>query len=169
VTIRVTEVLVRAGLIDASFYTELGKIRGSYVHRACELDDLGQLDESTVDEQIRGRLEAWRRFKSDFRPTFTAIEHRIDSPALGLSGQPDRIANDDAGAWIIDLKSGGEAPWQGVQLGGYAYLHGWKPRITNVYLRESGTYSMRDWSLRENEALFLAAFRIARWKQENGL
>lgn len=40
---------------------------GTAVHRACELDDLGELDEATLDARLAGHLHAWRSFCREHR------------------------------------------------------------------------------------------------------
>jgi hypothetical protein len=42
---------------------------GTAVHKACELDDLGVLDEATLDSALAGPLHAWRSFCRDHRVT----------------------------------------------------------------------------------------------------
>lgn len=65
--------------------------RGKALHKATELYDLDRLDEDTVDPEIRGEFEAYRKFRRDFHCTIRSIETRLWCPRLKFAGTLDRI------------------------------------------------------------------------------
>jgi hypothetical protein len=93
---------------------------GTAVHKACELDDLGVLDEDSVHASIWPYLCAWREFKMALRPTFILIEQPMYHPD-GYAGTPDRVALIDEVDWLLDLKTTlmVEPRCHGAQLAGY--------------------------------------------------
>ncbi len=89
----VTEILQSVGIIDTTWFTEESAWRGSVIHKCCELDDLGDLDEASVVEEAKGYLEAWRLFKREMK---------------FLDGA------------VVDLKTGQILPWVKYQLAAYS-------------------------------------------------
>ena len=63
----VTTILKKARLIDtdAPWFDEYSRDRGTAVHLACELWDLGTLDESTLDPVLVPYLDGWRLFMAE--------------------------------------------------------------------------------------------------------
>src|ERR1700759_2406007 len=65
--------------------------RGTFVHRATELFDLGELDESELqEEQYGGYLRAWKGFCEATEPNWIAIEEMDYSRLFGFAGTLDR-------------------------------------------------------------------------------
>lgn len=84
--------------------------RGTAVHLACELEDLGTLDYGSLDDEITGYLMGYQRFKEVMRPEFVNIECMGYHKDLLYAGTPDRelILHGKRGAKklaILDLKS----------------------------------------------------------------
>jgi len=61
----ITGILKAEGFIDTQWYDNWSRDRGSYVHLACHYDINGELDEETLDEEIRPYLAAFRKFMAD--------------------------------------------------------------------------------------------------------
>ena len=121
----VTEVLGALGLYPA--YNPAGAqyhlSLGSAVHRACELHDMGTLDESTVDPQVRPFLDAYLKFKTEWGFTPTRIEEAIFHPKLGFAGRIDRegmLGSGESG--IVELKKGGLPPCTALQTSAHELL-----------------------------------------------
>lgn len=112
----VTQVL--SLVTERQWFTEDSAWRGSAVHLACEYDDRGELDESTVEPEHLGYLMAWRRFRSDsgFEPH--AIEHQVYGKH-GYAGTIDRIGTVPSGRLLIDLKTGTPSPATALQTAAY--------------------------------------------------
>lgn len=81
--------------------------KGSYVHRAIELEVAGKLDEATVDERVKPHLVAWRKFRYDFKPVIHATEAWVYHPYRNYAGTFDLLMTMEAapdGMGILYLK-----------------------------------------------------------------
>lgn len=103
---------------NTQWFTEEHAWRGSAVHLACEYDDRGELDESTVDTEHLGYLAAWRKFRADSGFVPDLIEHQVYGKQ-GYAGTIDRIGNVSAGKLILDLKTGTPSPATALQTAAY--------------------------------------------------
>jgi hypothetical protein len=137
------------------------RIRGTAVHLACELDDLGELDEDKLDEELWPYLGAWRSFKKSSGFVPEAIERRLYHKSLFYAGTIDRIGRLRSGRQIVlDIKTGGKYARYRVQLAAYLnlldnpmdYLRG------SVTLDPDGSSSFDEFS-RETFPEELAVFR----------
>ena len=172
--IRVTELLVAEGFIDRTWFNEYGATRGTYVHKACHLYDIGELDEETLDPTLIPYVEGWKKFTEDTKVVLLHIEERITSEALQLAGQPDRIVDwPGIGLAVIDIKSGSLSDWTALQLAAYKLLakkeheyHFLKRFAVN--LPGDGTYKVKEYKDRSDEGIFLAALAIHNWKKNHG-
>lgn len=161
----VTQVLSEVGILNKDWFTEAAAWRGSVVHMCCELDDEGDLDESSVPEEARGYLDAWRLFKSQNPMNFVSIEQPMDR--FGYAGTPDR----DAEWAVVDLKTGAIQPWVALQLAAYTELIGETgSRAFNrfaVRIGNDGKYAVKEFPLverRRDLALFHSALSIYNWR-----
>ena len=166
--LRVSEVLAIAGLTDPSFFTDRGSERGTAAHATCALDDIGDLDETSVDPIVAPYLAAWRKFRSEMKPEILAVEEPVESVAMGFcTGGIDRRVMLDGRETILDIKTGSPLPEHAIQLAAYCLLF---PRIMArgcVYLRDDGSYQIRMFHDRKDFAVFKAALTVAAWKKEN--
>lgn len=165
----VTGILKAVGIIDTAFYTEEGRERGSAVHLACEFLDQGDLDESTIDLQIAGYVEAYKKFKSDTGWEFDWIEAPVSDKAHTYAGTPDRILVSRPRR-IIDLKTGPFQKWHAIQAAAYANCLDdfFSYSRFGVYLQGSGKYSLREYPKAEfvsDLAIFQSALNIYYWKE----
>ncbi|MDA2936854.1 hypothetical protein MYX75_01140 [Acidobacteria bacterium AH-259-A15] len=176
----VTEIMQSAGLIDTTWFDEESRWRGSVVHRACQLEDENDLDESTVPDEVKGYLEAWRKFKAETGiQAFTLIEEPLFS--RNYAGMPDRLWE-----WrqprrfvpryvdhmIIDIKTGSVQRWVGVQLSAYGNLVSPNNPIKRLAVRISkdGKYNVKEFPIFERRTdfqIFLSALAIHNWKRGN--
>ena len=170
----VTGILREMGFIDDTYFTEDSAARGTAVHRATELYDLGTLDEDSLDPRLVDYLEGWKRFRKETGFLPTSIEGRGWSK-FGYAGTFDRIGvTDNASIVLLDIKSSMYVPdWIGLQLGGYLQIiaermtH--KPflpyeEIWSVHLSFGGHFKIERWEDRRND--FLAIARTYQLKQE---
>jgi hypothetical protein len=169
---RVTEVLAEAGLIDTTWLTPEGAERGTYVHRACQYYDENDLDEDSLDAELKGYLAGWKKFRreSDIKG-WTWVEW----PMRGIlyRGTPDRICVGEPST-LLDIKSGGYLPYHRWQTAAYVGLleNPYRYRRMCVYLTKTGKYSVRifpkeDYLIDMNT--FTAALNLYYVKQEHGL
>ncbi len=163
----VTQILQASGIVDTTWFTEEAAWRGSVVHECCQLDDEGDLDESTVPEEAKGYLDAWRLFKAQVPMNFISIEQPLCS---GLyAGTPDR----DAEWAVVDIKTGAILPWVGLQLAAYTELlatnrdAAFRFQRYAVRLGKDGRYNVQHFAVRDYRndlGIFRAALSIYYWR-----
>jgi hypothetical protein len=177
----VTQVLTAAGLIDAEWFTEESRTRGSYVHKMIMYDEREGLDERSVDERLAGYLAAYRAFVRDLSPgPCMLLEQPLADPVLRYAGTPDqlRLRPMRGRLALIDHKSGAPFPWHRLQTAAYAYLIREHAPLWNIekeivpplaryclYLRPNGQYRLEEHSDRNDWKLFQAALAIAQFKE----
>jgi hypothetical protein len=142
----VTDILVGAGIVDTTWFTELGKWRGSAVHLACWYDDEGDLDEAQLDPRLHSYLAAYRKFKAETGFTASSIEQPLHNDLLGYAGTPDRVGTlGDGRPCLPDLKSGASSKATRFQTVAYAACLPSPRRFVRmeVRLKENGKYSLQ--------------------------
>lgn len=168
--IGVTAALHLAGLVDADWFTDAAKLRGTYVHEACCMTDDGDL--GFVDPAYAPYVAAYDCFLRDVQPQWAYIEHKVHDPARGYAGTLDRIGFVQNKWALIDIKTGGDQPWHGPQTAAYARLmphgSGLKPDRFGLYLRRDGTYRLVPFTERTDESAFFAALTIAQFRSLHG-
>lgn len=103
----VTRVLAPLYDFDSVSRTVLDHKRdiGTALDDAIGLDISGTLDESTVDEQIGGRFEAWRRFRTQMNFQCQLLQCPVASKKYRFAGTPDAIGLIDGAEAIADWKA----------------------------------------------------------------
>lgn len=134
----VTTILKEEGLIDARWFDDWSRDRGSMVHLATAYDDRGELDEESLDPVIAPYLEAWRKFRkeSGFGPE--KIEVPMQSTAYRYAGTPDRI---------------GELPG--------------RISRAAVELHDDGGYRLIPFKDRQDVNIWLSVLAVHNWKKNN--
>lgn len=166
----VTEVIASAGLVAGTdWMTEESRIRGTAVHRACELDDALALDESSVDDIVRPYLDAWRALRTAVSMTILGNEERVFHPDYRYAGTLDRRVEMRVGrrrvTAVIDIKSGGRQGATGVQLAAYQKADGRHlAHRFGAYLQADGRYDLVAYDDPTDWPVFLAALSIFNWK-----
>jgi hypothetical protein len=152
---------------------------GVAVHKACELDDLGELDDETTAPLVLGHVRGWRRFKVEHRVAVLLNERQLYHPTLRFAGTLDRVcglaSDTTASVWLLDLKTSADAlPSYGVQLAGYQLLLPTLgddcPPVPNrgaLLLRDDGTYKLQQYRNPNDEACFRALLSVHHWKESN--
>lgn len=175
----VTQILERAGLVCYSHIpTEILEHKaeiGTAAHAACHYHDEGDLNESTIDEEVIGYLEGWKKFRreSDFVPKL--IEYRgvaeVDGMRYGFT--LDRAGILQGKSHLIEIKctAGVEISW-GPQTAAYemALRKLGEPvlRRVAVHLRPNGTYSLVQLNDVQDYMVFKWALGLELWKQRQG-
>ena len=107
---------------------------GTAAHLACELDDIGKLDERSLDPSLAPYLAAWRKFSADYQAVWQGIELRVFNRQFGYAGTLDRVGTVKGQQAIVDIKSGTSLlPTVGPQLA--AYAHAFDPVLARSVLR----------------------------------
>jgi hypothetical protein len=137
---------------------------GTAVHLACELDDLGTLDEESLDPALAPYLSAWRKFSRDNEVKWTLIEELVYHPTMGYAGKLDRygkVLNDDA---VVDIKSSVQLyPSVGPQLAAYAKAIPEATMLTRriaVQLRPDGSYVAKKYTSPNDWAVFASLITL---------
>ena len=123
----VSQIIDRAGLYGKgkAFFKREHAERGTRVHLATELHDLGTLDMASVaGTKLEGYLVAWQKFLSDTGSEILEIEKRAWAEVDGMkyAMTVDRVLRlPDGRVFVCDLKSGSKAAKpHGAQVAGYA-------------------------------------------------
>jgi hypothetical protein len=175
----VTQCLKTAGVIDYSMIPQdilqRAAIRGTAVHRACELFDLDTLDESTLDAEIGAYLEGYKAFLRDtgFQPA--RVERRIYHPEHQYAGTLDRTGSINGQFAVVDIKTGIMLDGHRAQLAAYTMALPMPRRYRRFGLQLTGDggyrvheFPMRDLTMDFN--IFLGALRLTQqqFNQEKG-
>lgn len=152
-----------------SFGQDLSRIpawtsqRGTALHLATEYDDVGDLDEDSVDPLVLPHLIAYRKWKVSAAPVFVATEIRVWGEIEGMRycGTIDRVVaamTSDTGVEILDVKSGAPRKEHGAQVQAYAAAY---RQRTGARVRScAGLYVGKDetWELRQYYEAHLEMF-----------
>lgn len=174
----VTQILGSMGLFDyfdvPEASMEAARLFGSAVHLACELWDKGTLDESSLSLHLAPYLTAWGKFIADFQPVVNTewIEKPICSYKYRFGTIPDRVWSINNKLTTIEIKS--TATMQkavGIQLAGQSIAIeenlGKVRQRWAVQLNPEGTYQLHVYDNRADEAVFVSALNVWRWRIEN--
>lgn len=149
---------------------------GTAIHRAAELDDIGDLDEESLDDAVVPYLAAWRAFRADTGAEFLAIESRLYHPILRYAGTLDRLATlhrRGGSLWLLDIKSSSAIdPWVGVQLAAYRLLVEAAGRrvdsVGAVQLCPDGTYRLHTFGHPDDTRCFHGLLAVYHWRRKHG-
>lgn len=148
----VTQILKEAGLINDRWFTEESRERGSAVHELSERyangereDKLGRSLESLE------YVNAFVRWMKDYRVFSLKTECTVSNIINGhrYAGRFDILAMIGNRRVLVDLKTGGPAPWHKIQLAAYALAKledGTMVNpdmIANLYVKPNGKYHYR--------------------------
>lgn len=104
-------------------YLETLQQRGTDVHLAVHLEITGQLDESSVDEEIAPYLEQWRKFARDRKLVILSSERMVYSQKYRYAGCLDF---EEQTLGVCDIKTSEDLhPAVGLQLSGYTDAMGY--------------------------------------------
>lgn len=153
---------------DAS---EAARELGKAVHLATELYDNDDLDEESLDPQIRPYLDAWIKFKRDSGIVILANEQILYHPKYAYAGTLDRVGMLKKDRALVDIKTGLLYPTYGPQLS--AYKNAWEIKTgmkinsrLAVQLRESGDYRLTPYVSPNDWPAFLACLSIHNFKEQ---
>jgi len=180
----VTQVIDYFSLMDTRFYPEWVKDRGRAVHLACEYDDDGSLDESSLDPRIMGRVRGYRKFEAEIEHAWEMTETRLYHPVYRFAGTLDRAGfmyiNGKLCQVVLDLKSGANLPCYWLQLAGYVLLvtiiHKEKNPLNwhrvVLQLNDDGTYKphvLPQETLMSDIAAFVGYVNAMHWEIANNM
>ena len=175
----ISEAMRIVGMVDTSHYQAHHAQRGTYTHHATALHDQGLLDDSTVDEVVEPYLDDYRKFLEAHTPVWSRIECLLADDISACAGTVDRIGKitvaGETQQAIVDIKTGGAAPWHQVQLAGYNHLvASWLSRQGDtttahelkrygLYLRKGKGYTLTAYTDWHDQGVWTSALTLAHW------
>lgn len=175
----VTQVLAETGLaqFDQPWFSDAVKARGTFLHEAIALDIEGDLDDDTLDEQLRGGIEGWRAFMRDTNAKIEFTEQMLCDPDQGVAGRLDLIVilpgpNGRQVRTLIDIKRA-LYPCAAIQLAAYVdmatalYDHAVFFQRAALVLPGDGTYQLHHFTDHLDRATWQAAVRILNWRKQH--
>ena len=140
----VTQRIRRGGLLGsaAQFYSVESAARGLASHSACADYDEGRDVADFLKGEFGGFLTSYIKWCEAMEPVWTSIETPQYSPRYQTAGTADRVGTINGRPVVLDLKSGRQASWHGVQVAFYDFIHDDLPprqrRRIVLYLRGNG-------------------------------
>lgn len=115
---------------------EYARALGSAVHADCHAFDDGALDESTVHQDVRPYLDAWKVFRENYRLAPLTRERMVFDPRYFYSGTLDGIFRLPSGRLVlVDIKTGDPEDAGGCYQTA-AYLAAWALEHTDMLVCE---------------------------------
>ena len=96
---------------------------GTAVHKACELENQGTLDEETVTDDIAEYLDGYRLFLRESGAAVIDSEVRVFHEKQWYAGTCDLVLFWRDAYWIADIKTGAVPKTVGAQLAAYRYAY----------------------------------------------
>jgi hypothetical protein len=117
----VTQIISAVGLYEFDFVSDetlaVAAERGRKVHQMIEYYEQDDLDETTIDPELKGYFTSYLSMKLSIgMPKPDRIEQRAWSEKYGYAGTLDQMFGD---SWINDHKTGLPSPVHGLQLSAY--------------------------------------------------
>lgn len=158
--------------IDQEVLERKSKI-GTAAHKATELFDEDNLDESNLHPIIVPYLDAWKKFRNETKIEIVSSEAKVFNQKYGYAGMYDRIAVLYDNPCIIDIKCTAVlGAHVGNQLAAYKEAHNAENefQVKNrfaVQLRPDGTYRLEEYKDRTDFPVFLSCLQIYKWRMKN--
>lgn len=141
---------------------------GTRVHFACQLDDEGDLDETSVEDDVAPYLTGYRLFRRESGARVVLNEHRVADLKLMYAGTLDRVVQIDGKLWLVDLKTCLLLPLlAGPQTAAYQRALA-DPRVTHraaLRLRPDGKYRFDALANPDDWSCFLAARTLHQYQR----
>ena len=147
---------------------------GTAVHRACELDDKGALDESSLHPVIAPYLEMWRKFRAEVPITVEHNEEFVFNDLHNYIGTADRLIRYQGDRAVLDIKTGMKSHWHALQTAAYAaaaerqYQQPVTRRFSLHLMPDRGTYAFVEHTRTTDRPTFLGAVALYHFMQANG-
>lgn len=163
----VTEILARAGLIDATWFTDYARERGHRVHVATQFLDEGiGFDWSAVPPDVLPRVRQYQKFLDDIRPEILSVEEEVENLTLRYQGKLDRRARINGSEGILDIKPPSREPWHRLQLALYSGCFTRPMKRWNLHLGDE-RYQLIEHKDRSDWDVAKACITLAAWKEKH--
>ena len=170
----VTQILHATGAIDYGHVPPgrlaAAQIFGTNVHKACELSDLGTLDEAALSAPVLGCVNAYRAWLVDSGFQWEHIEEARAHAVYGFAGKPDRVGTLHGAPAIVDIKTGAKQRWWLAQGAAYNILYDGGHSVACIELDKKGTYVSHEYTQEQVAKAgnaFIAALTWYAWLKEN--
>jgi len=164
----VTRILRLSGLVDTTWFNATATLRGTAVHKACELRLNNKLDEESVCAEITGYLQGFDKFLTESKFKVQKQETIVVSLKKGYAGRIDFLGMLNKRRALVDIKTGHLPEWTAEQTAGYAECLNYPARF-GLELRGNGTYSLREFADPNDYANWNACLLIAKMKIKRGM
>ena len=163
----VTTILTDLGFYGkaSQYFTEESRQRGTFVHKLVNLHLNDDLEEATLDPQLKPYLSSWIKFESDSGLALIDSEVYLINDIYGFGGTYDlrAIINDELS--LIDIKTGAvNKKATGPQLAGYEILIGKRCKRYALHLTPDKA-NLIPFTDRTDRNVFLSA--VTCWKHIN--
>lgn len=98
------------------------KKRGSQVHKATQLVDVGVIGEYNLGSEIEGYVRSYERLFENYPFVWTHTEHATYDPVLMVAGTVDRVGAVWDKPCVVDFKTGKPGRETGLQLAAYTLM-----------------------------------------------
>jgi hypothetical protein len=146
---------------------------GKAVHKACELDDLGTLDGSSLDPALEPYLCGWQKFSEENEVDWAMIEAPVFHPKMRYAGTLDRFGKVKGDPAVVDIKSSAVLyPAVGPQLAAYKNAITGVPPLTKriaVQLKADGTYTAKTYTEPTDWPLFCSLLTVRQWCAQHNI
>ena len=163
----VTQILKRVGIIDTRWYSEASAQRGTNIHEIInrigdKLDPLIFLD---IDSEYTGYISAYARFLEDNNLVIIESENPKINFDYEYAGKPDIIGRLNNKKCIIDVKTGSQERWHGIQLTAYKLL---LPKnniqaLYGLYLQKDEKYRLVEYLDKDYRDIWFSALTLYKW------
>ena len=165
--VSVTQV-VRDECGNPNYASEFYLNRGTMIHKAVSLYLQGRLDESSLDERIRARVESAKKAIREMSIVMKVAEIHLSHKLFKFAGTPDLLT--DKGV-LIDWKSAHDPVTTIPQMGGYVELlssNGYPVKKCYEIVLADDKYTLYEYKPQRCRGLFLAFLTVYQFK-ENGI
>lgn len=141
----VTGLLKAVGLIDDTWFTEFGRLRGKLTHKVIKYFNDGELDEATVDPVLQPYFHGYLSFLADTGFVVVNSELVVYDPGLDYIGTLDLegfFPRNPKLLYIGDTKCNEVYDWTRLQLALYRKARGLPRRRFGLELHANGTYKI---------------------------
>lgn len=159
----VTRILCDMGFVNATWFTDYSRERGSLVHKIIKWHCQGVLDEDTIDPVLRPYFDAWLKFEAESHFISESVEIPLYNEAYGFAGTPDHIGLLNGVRSVIDAKTGVLTPATALQVAGYEILSGERLKRFGLQLTDQGNYRLTEFKDRQDRTVFLSALSCWHW------
>lgn len=154
------------------YIMDIAADRGNRVHKATELYDAGDLDEDSIDSEVAGYLEGWKKFRDSYGYSIAACELRVFSIKKGYAGTLDRLLVKNDNYYLGDIKTTAiHVPSVGPQTAGYAAAVEEELGIKikgrlSIRLLKDGKPEVVELKDRNDLGIFYNCLTIAKWRKQ---